>query len=407
MTTRVLMIGLNGGYRPLFDRRSDLELFVIEEPDIIAADPGRFSADWFREVRPGRYQQCSHAEEVARAWHAERRFDVVLPGMEYAVASAFRLARKWGMGEPGAEAVRVCTDKHALRLLAGSAGLPQPRFATVTSADDVREFFDGRPIVLKPTGRRGSVGVVRIDAVSDIEDAWQITARADEGARTAGRDLVWRFQAEDYLDGPEVSVESVVAGGEVVFDNITAKETVGGRYFTEVSHTVPAPLGREVGRDLLTAAHALLGAMHAIDGVFHSEWRLCQEGPRLIECAARLPGDLIPTLVHRVHGVDLYEAFIAVLARHPVRPVPTARGVASVRFFRPPPGEFVRVDGADLLHDAPDIFDHEIVLSPGQRIPGFENSWQRAGYYALVGDDHAMLARRVEAIDRHLTFVVR
>lgn len=405
---RVLMIGLNSGYEPLLRRRPDVELYVLEEPDIIAANPTAFAADWLRAVRPGRYQQCAQALTAARAWHAEMRFDAVLPGMEYAVTTASDLAEAWGLGGPGAAAVRACTDKHALRLLAAEAGLPQPRFATVTSPDDVRDFLDGRPVVLKPTNRRASVGVVRINSESEVEGAWRFAADAHEGARTAAdRDLVWRFQVEEYLDGPEVSVESVVAAGDVVFDNVTAKRTVGGRYFTEVAHTVPAPLDSTTREELVAAVHTLLAAMRAVDGVFHSEWRLGKDGPRLIECAARPPGDLIPFLLARVCGVDLYEAFVTVLSRRPLTLSPVANGVAAVRFFQPPPGEFVRLDGAGALADAPDIPLYEVNLHAGQRVPAFENSWQRAGYYVVESTDHATLERRIETIERKLTFVVR
>jgi biotin carboxylase len=400
------MIGLNAGYQALFERRPDLALYVIEEPELVRANPSMLSADWVREVREGAYQQADGAAEVARAWHAEVGFDVVLPGMEYAVRTAFTLAEEWGLGGPGSEAARVCTDKYALRVLAARAGLPQPRFAHVSTADEVHEFFNGRPIVLKPANRRASVGVVRVDRRSDIDAAWRETTETHEGARTVDRDLVWRFQTEEYLDGTELSVETIVANGNVVFDNVTAKETVGGRHFTEIAHLVPAPLDDSQRHELLSAVRCLLRAMGAVDGVFHSEWRLCAEGPRLIECAARPPGDLIPTLIHRASGVDLYEAFITVLSRRPLTLAPTARAVTTVRFFRPPQGEFVCVEGQEHLSDASDVFDYEINLRPGQRVPTFANSWQRAGYYALEGADHATLTRRIAEIDDSLTFVV-
>jgi biotin carboxylase len=404
---RILMIGLNAGYRALISSRPDIELHVIEEQQIIDANPAAYAASWIREVRAGGYQQCDEAKKVAGAWHAEAGFDAVVPGMEYAVELAFQLARQWGLAEPGELAVRACTDKFALRVLAAAAGLPQPRFAAVTSAAQAREFFDGRPMILKPVNRRASVGVIRVDHPGQIDEAWRETVGASEGARVVDRELAWRFQAEDYIDGPEVSVESLVFGGRVIFENITGKQTTDGRYFTEVAHTVPAGLSAADSAGLLADVRRLLAAMDAVAGVFHSEWRISQDGPRLIECAARLPGDLIPALIARSRGVDLYDAFITVLAGQ--RPVlnPDPRGVAAVRFFRPPAGTFVRLDGQDALDRSPYVFDYEVNLRPGQRVPAFANSWQRAGYYALQCPDQAALEQEVKALERQLNFTVR
>ncbi|MCT9077928.1 ATP-grasp domain-containing protein [Streptomyces fulvoviolaceus] len=403
---RVLMIGLNSGYRRLVDDNSDLELYVIEEKEIIEANGAAFAAPWIKEVRAGGYQQCDEATQTARKWHRDVGFDAVVPGMEYAVPTAFGLAREWGLGEPGAVATDVCTNKLLLRQLAHTADIPQPRFAEATCADDAKSFFKGRPIVLKPSNRRASVGVIRVDRTEDIESAWQETTLAGEGSRTVGRDLSWRFQCEEYIDGPEISVESVVFEREVLFDNITAKQTVGGRYFTEVGHVAPARVDDQERRPILAQVHRLLTAMDAVSGVFHSEWRVNRGVPHLVECAARPPGDLIPELIRRSQGVDLYDAFVGVLAgRRPnLRPVPAS--VASVQFFRPPAGRFVRLRGEDALAASPWVFDHEVNLRVGQETPSFANSWQRAGYYALECPDHAALERETRALEQHLEFIV-
>lgn len=403
---RVLMIGLNSGYRQLVDSESDLELYVVEEKEIIEANPTAYTAPWIKEVRPGAYQQCDEAAQVASDWHAEVGFHAVLPGMEYAVPTAFGLAREWGLGEPGALATRVCTDKMLLRQLAHAAGIPQPRFAEAASADEARSFFTGRPIVLKPSNRRASVGVIRVDRADEIESAWQEMTRTGEGSRTVNRELSWRFQCEEYVDGPEISVESVVFEHEVLYDNITAKRTVGGRYFTEVGHVAPAEVDDRERRQILAEVHRLLTAMEAASGVFHSEWRVDDGVPHLIECAARPPGDLIPELIRRSQGLDLYDAFVSVLAGRRPALDPSSASVASVQFFRPPSGRFVGLRGEEALADSPWVFDYEVNLRSGQEIPSFANSWQRAGYYALECPDHAALKREMRAVEQRLEFIV-
>ncbi|MCH0538713.1 ATP-grasp domain-containing protein [Streptomyces sp. MUM 203J] len=400
------MIGLNGGFRHMVSKRPDLELCVLEEAEIIEANPTAFKAPWIKEVRVGAYQQCDEAAQVARAWHADAPFDVVLPGMEYAVRPAYGLAREWGLGEPGDGATRACTDKLLLRQVARAAGVAQPRYAEAASVDDAKAFFEGRPIVLKPSNRRASVGVIRVDTIDEIKSAWREMTTAGEGFRTVGRELAWRYQCEEYIDGPEISVESVVFRGEVLFENITAKRTVGGRYFTEIGHVTPAPVDDRQRRLILDKVHRLLTAMDVVSGVFHSEWRISDGVPHLVECAARPPGDLIPELIRRSQGVDLYEAFVDVLAGQRPALRTNLRSVTAVQFFRPPAGKFVELRGEEALRNSPYVFDYEVNLQSGQQVPDFSNSWQRAGYFALECPDGAVLASEIEVLNRGLEFIV-
>ena len=109
---------------------------------------------------------------------------------------------------------------------------------------------------------------------------------------------------EEYVTGPEISVDSVVQGGRVTPVFVARKEIGFEPYFEETGHTVSAadPLLSDPRlRRVLEDVHAALGYA---DGCTHAELRLCAGGPTLIEVNARLGGDLIPYLGMRASGID-------------------------------------------------------------------------------------------------------
>ncbi|WP_460371062.1 ATP-grasp domain-containing protein, partial [Actinocorallia lasiicapitis] len=158
----------------------------------------------------------------------------------------------------------------------------------------------GYPVVLKPRALSGSIGVVRVGSAAELESAFPavLGARTGLSARAHLGVLV-----EEYLDGPEYSVDAVTSGG-VTRILVVAEKTLGfAPFFEETGHLVPArPVpGLDDAVELVVRAHAALG----LDSMTtHTEVRLTPAGPRLVEINARLGGDLIPYLGRLALGVD-------------------------------------------------------------------------------------------------------
>lgn len=400
------MVAMHGGYADLFRADPDLDLHVLEEEYFHGRNEAGYADYGITELRLAPYQQDS-ITEVVRAWHAEVGFDAIVPAAEYAVGPAFRAAAALGLPTPGEAVVEACTDKLRMRNLAGDTGVRQPRFAPASTLADVEAFFSGTPVVVKPTNRRASVGVALASTREDLAGAFARSTSADEPVGVVDRPMSWGYMVEEFVEGPEVSVETVIVDGSPVFHNVTAKTTVGGGVFTEVGHVVPAPIATSVHDDLVQATEQLLSGLGARAGVFHSEWKTTSDGPVLIECACRPPGDLIPELVRRVHGIDLYAAYVRSLAGLPVAGSPGPTGVAAIHYFTPAPGVVRRIDGVDTLAADPRVFDWDLPLDVGQEVPSFESSWQRAGYFAVHETSHVALeetrTRLTSAVEIELT----
>jgi biotin carboxylase len=269
---------------------------------------------------------------VARDLAAQGSLDGVLAWDEARVLQAAKVAAALGLpgGDPAA-ALRT-RDKHLSRKALASAGIPQARSVLVGSLAEALDAAGqiGYPVVLKPRAMAASLGAVLVGGPDEL--AAQFAFARDTTVPGA-----WRYDVgvlvEEYLTGPEISVDSAVHGGRV-FPMFVARKQVGyPPYFEEVGHVVDArdPLLADRGfLEMVQSVHTGLGFT---DGVTHAELKLTPAGPKVIEVNGRLGGDLIPYLGMKASGIDPGLAAAAVACgREPA--VTAERGlIGAVRFF--------------------------------------------------------------------------
>jgi biotin carboxylase len=318
----------------------------------------------------------------------------ILPGLEYSVEAAAVAAELQGLPGGGPAAARILRDKLSLRQTCRAAGLPTPRFAEVTSADDLARFAAGGACVLKPANRQASLGVLLLDAGDDAAAAWRECVEADEGVQMAHRPMRWRYLAEARLTGPEYSVEALVRRGEVVYANVTRKQVRPGRHPIERGHLVPAPGGPGVDAlpELMAELMAALVAAVGFDtGLLHAEWIVTGGQPVLIECAGRPPGDWIMDLITLTQDIDLYAAAERVLAGEPPelsRGSGTTAPYAAVEFLVPHrTGRVADVVGGDAAAAPSGVCRVPLLREPGDAITSLDSSWCRLAAVIATGPD--------------------
>ncbi|HKY77843.1 MAG TPA: ATP-grasp domain-containing protein [Acidimicrobiia bacterium] len=341
----------------------------------------------------------------------------VVTSSEYFVAVAARAAVRLGL--PGADpgAVERCRDKRRQRAALVASGVAVPAHSPATTPEDAVAAASaiGFPVVVKPADGTGSRGVRLCCNAAEVRDhtAALLARRHDERGRpTTGAVLV-----EEYVDGPEFSVETF--GVEVI--GITAKHLGPAPWFVEYGHDFPADPSFEVVDPLLTAtgcgegpyralsatgcAQAGLAAAEALGlgfGPAHTEIRLGPRGPVVIEVNPRLAGGRIPILVRLATGLDLVDATVGV-AIGEAASLPQARlGHASIRFLvARQPGRVRRTGGVLAASAVPGIVDVAIAARPGQRIGGTGSFLDRVGHVIATGPtDSAARSAAEEALSR-------
>jgi biotin carboxylase len=254
---------------------------------------------------------------------------------EPSVVAAARIADELGLPGLTAKGAEGCRNKLVTRQALTAAGLPQPRFALATTAEQAASAAAeiGYPVVVKPRGMAASIGVALVEGPDGIADAF---ARADSSSRSGPADYQGGALIEEMVDGPEISVDGAVVDGEYRPFCIARKQLGPPPYFEEVGHIVdgndPLLTDPEL-RELISTAHRAIGAPY---GITHTEIRFSSRGPVVIEINGRLGGDLIPYLGKLATGID--PGAVAVDVAQGVRPElePDHRTCVGIRFCYPP-----------------------------------------------------------------------
>ncbi|MYS84957.1 ATP-grasp domain-containing protein [Embleya scabrispora] len=235
------------------------------------------------------------------------------------------LADGLGVRSPGLRASRACRSKYLQRWYA-----PDLSPASLTVPAGERESADLAavrfPAVVKPASRASSSGVETVEDVAALRRG--LAAYPDHEV----------VLVEEKVIGPEFSVESLVREGRVIFASVTDKVTTDSHAhtFVEMAHSVPS--AREDLREgLLAANHRLLDALAFENGITHSEWRVGGDGrPRLMEVAARTPGDGLLTLYQLATGRPLEPEILRVALGEPADYPPARRYTRQVYLEHPP-----------------------------------------------------------------------
>lgn len=321
---------------------------------------------------------------------------------EYYVAIVAEVAQRHGFPFLSAAAARVCRDKHALRRTLAAAGCRNPPFRLVRDEEEaVRAGAEiGYPCVVKPPDDSSSQGVRRVSSQEELRAAVPpllARDRNDRGQATAGAVLV-----EGYLDGDEVSLETVtLPGGGTEVVAVTAKHLSPPPLFVELGHDLPAALPAAQLAAAQREAEAALAAVGYDFGPAHLEMRLTAGGPVTVEINPRLPGGMIPVLVEHALGIDLLTAYLEMLQGRPVDLRPRHRRHASIRFLTAPAaGRLAAVEGVEEARRLETVREVAVTRDLGAAVRPAENALDRLGHVITAGDDRrrvqdeADLARR-------------
>ena len=319
--------------------------------------------------------------------HAGHPLQRVLSLTESGLLPAAAAAERLGLPGNALRTVRLLQDKREMRALLNARGLSPVRTAAPRDAAELAGFCGatGGPVILKPAAGSGSEAVFRVGTPADAEDAW---ARFTEAGGTGP-------VAEEYLDGPEISVETFTHDGTHTVVTMTDKDVWPS--FVEAGHTVPSRLPADVREETAVLVRAFLGAVGLREGPAHTEVKITSGGPRIIESHNRIGGDKIRELVRRAHGIDLPALTVGcplgLLPPPPAAPVASAG--AAIRFLAPAPGTVRRISVPE-PERADDIVSLDVAV--GDRVGPVRSSDDRAGHVLVTGTDAADAARRGAAL---------
>jgi biotin carboxylase len=385
------MVGCGWLGRPYVRRAHErgLTVSVLDSPAILAWDPdgAELGPGDTRRIVAGSDEEAWVAA-AATALREDGPVTAVIPFTEPHVRVAALLAEELGLPGPGLRAAWTSRNKYLQRELFARSGLPQPAFCLARDVLDAGRWAAGRyPVVVKPLAESGSTGVRVVSSAGEL------------AASCADRDS---FLVEQYLAGPEYSVEAIVSRGTVVFSSITRKTTTPPPFCVELEHRVPAGCGAAATAQVTDLLCRVVGALGMGSGIVHLEFRLEPAGPHIMEVAVRMPGDLIMEVVQYATGVDLFDATIAVACGE--RPVPRTAGQRAACVWYPvvPAGVVTAIDGVERTSQLDGVRCVDLDVTVGDVVKPLRSSAERVGAVVVEASDTASLDDRLRRVRREL-----
>ena len=302
------------------------------------------------------------------------------------VPTAAAVAESLGLVGISCAAAINATDKARMRDALGAHGVPVPVYRRARSFSEYSSAlkdFCGRCIV-KPADSSGSRGIFLLDDTGD--EAMAERAYAHSMAASRGSEIL----VEDYMRGPEVSVETLSLDGEIHVVAVTDKLTTGAPHFVEMGHSEPSRLTADIQERILAVTRDAVRALGITVGPSHTEVIVTEEGPKIVEVGARLGGDNITAqLVPLSTGVDMVRCSIAIALGEKPDLRSTVRAGAAVRYFNVPPGVIHAVTGVERALEIPGVRNITFVKGVGDTVCDIASSTDRPGFVIARGDDAA------------------
>lgn len=367
MEKKLAIIGASYLQKPLVKKCRELGVYSI----CFAWEDGAVCKDLCDKFYP---ISTIDKEAILRACQEEKIDGITTIASDVATLTVNYVAEKMGLiGNPDKYS-ETATNKYLMRQCFMEHNVPSPKFClTDGSVPELVKSFT-YPVIVKPTDRSGSRGVEKVEKVSDLKDAID---------RACKESFQKRAVIEEFVEGREISVESISFKGKHYILQITDKVTTEAPFFVELEHHQPSSLPEDIKAKVRAIILNALDALHIQYSASHSELKITKDGDiRVIEIGARMGGDFIGSdLVKLSTGYDFLKGVIDVAFGEFSEPKLTGNKCSGVYFLCEETKEILPIIQNAMQY--PEIVRAEVTDPVLRRI---EQSADRSGYLIYQSD---------------------
>lgn len=331
--------------------------------------------------------------------------DGVTSFSDYHTVVAATVAQRLGMPGPDPVAVETANVKDRLRVALGDVSFNIPHVLVTeaaTLADAAARL--GFPMIAKPPAEAISYGVVRVDNMEQLISAYDELSQVRHSLR--GQPRPGHVLLEQYVEGVEVSVETMTVDGHTHIYGVTSKDLFGDPAYIECGHTFPVAMPDDQRAELYDVVRRTLASIGYQRGPCHTEARWTSKGWRIIEANPRTPSSCMTMLVTDVTGRSpILDAWLLALGETPAIEPVTHSGGAAVRMIYPERGGVLaRIDGIESASTVPGV---EVLLHvhPGEPLLARMDNSSCVGFTYCVADELETAAVAADEAAALLTFV--
>jgi formate-dependent phosphoribosylglycinamide formyltransferase (GAR transformylase) len=257
---------------------------------------------------------------------------------------AARIRETFGLSGMTVEQTVPYRDKERMKQVLDAAGVRTPWHLSASTVAGVWEAAEriGFPLIVKPIAGAGSADTYRVDSVQELNEALPLLRHVPQ------------VSVEEFVDGEELTYDTVCAHGQVLFENMLWYRP---RPLQMRMHEWISPVsialrdldvpdvqgGRRMGRQVLDA----LGFQA---GFTHMEWYRKADGEVVFgEIGARPPGARVVDLMNYSTDGDLYVGWADAVVHGRMQPLERQYNAGSIFKRAQGVGRITHVDGLDRL----------------------------------------------------------
>lgn len=337
---------------------------------------GREIADYFYPI------SILNKEEIYEKARSLGIDGITTIATDMAVPTISYVAEKMNLVSNSYNSALLSTDKSLMRSRFLKYGVLSPTYLKVNFVLEnylENDFFKKTtyPYIVKPVDRSGSRGVNKVNNIFELIDAVNISC---------SESFVNHCIIEEYIEGLEVSVETISFNGIHYLLAVTDKVTTGPPFFVELEHHQPSHFNQNILNSLKLETFKALDALNVIYGAGHSEFKITQEGKIfIIEVGARMGGDFIGShLVNLSTGYDFLKGVLNVALNNFEVPRINSKCNAGVYFL------CKETEGIKRFFSK----DHDFVVEKmmlNEKLSNIKNSNDRSGYLIYKSEQKVIL----------------
>jgi len=343
--------------------------------------------------------------EKVRDFNKKNHIDGVLSIAADVPKSVAAVAEELGLLSITKLTAKICSEKFLMKETFCAAGIKVPDFKKVSSLKDLKEFIknDYLSYVLKPVDSRGARGVFKISSKSNLLELFN---------KSLSYSKVKRLILEEYLDGPQISTESIIINQKV--HNIAYSDRnyeFLNKYAPNIIENggdMPSNISKQIKSNISDLIKKIVNVLGIKNGTLKGDIVIHKDIPYVIEVAPRLSGGFFCTHQIPLHtGID----FLGAAIKQSMNDleisdydnfIPKSQRPVCSRFWFPKEGIVNSIGDFEKFRKYKNVEYIDIFVKVGDKIGPVNSHPSRAGVVITSGDTKKESIELAEKIIREV-----
>jgi predicted ATP-grasp superfamily ATP-dependent carboligase len=307
----------------------------------------------------------------------ENRFTHVIAGTESAVVAA-SIARRLLKCRLSPTAISIrCHNKLQMKRYLRERGFPIVPFVAHGDIADLDEIIAklGMPVVVKKQDTSGGRGMKIARSRAELGEFFK-----------RGTIL------EQFIDAPEMSVESLVDRSKIVFESTTRYQV------KRLVNVVPAAVDPPQLDQVLKLNREIIHSMKIRWGMTHAEFYLANDRIYFGEIALRPPGGYLMDLIDLSQGTDIWQSLMQIELELPFQVQRNRDHHAAAVLFHPGAGRVESLETGTVLANLPELRRLVFHVKPGGILGEREGAGDVAAFALLASPDRQRLMKAIDQV---------